>query len=223
MGKSSDSARYIEKRSDVKPSVLVACEYGGRVREAFKARGWNAWSCDVLPSDIPGNHFQGDVLKQLDRDWDLLIGFPPCTKLSSIGASHWSRWVDDGSQDRAIAFFMELAVWGTEHIPRVAIENPSGIMSTLWRKPDQYVQPWWFGDPWVKRTGLWLKGLPPLVAIKEVEPLGHWVDGGTMTKRGLVIMEGSIQGKGWINTAARSHARSLTFQGIANAMAEQWS
>jgi hypothetical protein len=180
-------------------------------------------SVDLLPSDTKGNHYQGnifDVLKCTPGVWDLMIAFPPCTKLASIGAAHWGKWEKDGSQDDAIDFFADLT---EARIPRICIENPIGIMSTLWRKPDQYIEPWWFGDPWHKKTGLWLKKLPQLEPTRVVRPKGHWVDGGTMTKRQLPRSSegsyGQLRSKG---NAGRAHVRALTFQGLANAMAEQW-
>lgn len=199
--------------------VLVACEYSGRVRDAFRARGHDAMSCDLVPSDTPGPHYVGPVQDLLAEDWDMVIAFPPCTKLSSIGAAHWAKWQADGSQAEAAEFFRLFT--DLDHVPRVAIENPAGRMSTLYRRPDQYVQPWWFGDPWTKRTGLWLKGLPLLVKDQEVEPKGFWVSGTSVRKGRRDSNEGAYVGAGFTN-AARSKARSTTFQGLARAMAEQW-
>jgi site-specific DNA-cytosine methylase len=178
--------------------VLVACEFSGIVRDAFARRGHDAWSCDLLPTERPGNHIQGDVLKIKDGDWQLLIAFPPCTHLAVSGA----RWFKEKQveQREAILFFMMLA---DLNIPRIAIENPIGIMSTIWRKPDQIIQPWQFGHGETKATCLWLKNLLLL------EPTN--------------IVEGRI---------ARVHRmppgpdrwknRSRTYEGIAEAMAEQW-
>lgn len=210
--------------------VLVACEYSGRVRDAFIARGHDAVSCDLEPTEAAGPHFQMDVTRLLSWSWDLVIAFPPCTKLSCIGAAHWKRWQADGSQDAAARFFLRFYD-ELKHVPRVAIENPKGIMSTLWRRPDQYVQPWWFGDPWTKRTGLWLKGLPPLVPTNEVEPVGPWIgkqrgktlpDGTRMAPR-LNAPEGALTaGRKRDSGIERSRARQLTFPGVAQAMANQW-
>lgn len=200
--------------------VLVACEYSGRVRDAFTARGHDATSCDLLPSDTPGRHEQGDVTELLSRDWDMVIGFPPCTNLSCISASHWARWQADGTQQRAIDFFMQFA--NLDHIPMVAIENPAGIMSTVWRRPDQYVQPWWFGDPWTKRTGLWLKGLPLLVPDQVVKSQGSWVGTQRTSKKGILSAEGSKLLGHKRTGEGRSKARSTTFYGVARAMASQW-
>lgn len=200
--------------------VLVACEYSGRVRDAFSERGHYAVSVDLLPSDTWGLHWRGDVFEFIDSQppFDMMIAFPPCTRLSAIGAAYWRRWEKDGSQDEAIDFFLDLA---EEDIPLIAIENPAGIMSTVWRKPDQYIQPWQFGDPWVKRTGLWLKGLPHLFPSQIVDPMGNWVDGGTMRKRGVTGYSEGAYAAGATNKA-RAHERSKTFPGIAGAMAEQW-
>lgn len=197
--------------------VLVACEFSGKVRDAFTDLGHYAVSVDILPSDTWGLHWQGDIFRFIDAqpDWDLMIAFPPCTKLSSIGTSHWPGWRMDGSQDAAIDFFLGLAE--QEHIPRIAVENPAGIMSTVWRKPDQYVQPWWFGDPWNKRTGLWLKNLPKLGMDDPVESWGPWVAGGSgkTADEGAYAHYRSNDPKGKL-------ARSMTFPGLARAMAEQW-
>lgn len=197
-------------------NVLVACEYSGRVRDAFIRRGHTAMSCDILPSDSDfGPHYRGDVHDILKNEWDLMVGFPPCTKLSKVGAPYWKRWREDGSQAEAFEFFMSLA---EARIPRIAIENPVGYVNSHWRKPDQIIQPWWFGDPWIKTTCLWLKDLPHLAKTNVVEPQGHWVSGGT----GLGREEGAYAHATYKSNAGRAHARSITFQGIADAMAAQW-
>lgn len=181
--------------------VLVACEYSGRVREAFRALGHDAWSCDLLPAeDESPHHFQGDVFDVVGGGWDMLIGHPPCTHLSVSGARHFAAKRADGRQQAAIEFFMRLA---SVEIPRVAIENPVCIMSGLWREPDQTIQPWMFGHGETKGTCLWLKGLPPLVPTKIVsgrEPRVHKMPPGPN----------------------RWKERSRTYEGIASAMAAQW-
>lgn len=179
--------------------ILVACEFSGIVRDAFAAQGWDAWSCDLLPSETPGNHIQGDVLSILQNGWDLMIAHPPCTHLASSGA----RWFKDKQyeQFKAIRFFMELA---SCPIARIAVENPIGIMSTKWRRPDQIIQPWQFGHGETKATCLWLKNLPKLVPTNIVsgrEPRIHWMAQGPQ----------------------RAKERSRTFPGIAQAMAQQWT
>lgn len=201
------------------PRLLVACEYSGRVRDAFTAKGWDATSCDLVPSDTPGKHIIGDVTELLKREWDMVIAFPPCTHLSCVSSAHWAKWQADGTQDRAAEFFLQFT--RLDHVPEVAIENPAGAMSTRYRKPDQYVQPWWFGDPWTKRTGLWLKGLPKLVSDQEVKPLGPWV-GYQRLKDGTLSKDGSLLLGHGRKDGGRSKARSTTFEGLARAMAEQW-
>ena len=137
--------------------ILIACEESGRVREAFNAKGHDAWSCDLQDTEIPGQHIIGDVRDYLNCGWDAMIAFPPCTHLCSSGA----RWFSEKKQEQAdaIAFFMLLY---NAPIPRIAIENPVGIMSKLLRKPDQIIHPWQFGHDETKKTCLWLKGFPPL-------------------------------------------------------------
>ena len=201
--------------------VLVACEFSGTVREAFAKRGHDAWSCDLEPTDVPGNHYQGSVFDILDGGgWDLMIAHPPCTYLTVTG----NKWMKDEYKDRfptrqqdrkdAIEFFMRLA---NANIPMIAIENPIGIMSTNWRKPDQIVHPWQFGHEASKSTCLWLKNLPKLNPTNVVGK-GEFIEyksGKRMTK--------------WYADAAslkpkeRAKIRNKTFQGIADAMAAQWS
>jgi hypothetical protein len=152
--------------------ILVACEFSGILREAFRRKGHEAWSCDILPSEKDGPHIKGDVLKHLDEDWDLMVAFPPCTHLCSSGA----RWFKHKKkeQEQAIDFVRQLAA---APVPKIAIENPVGVLSTRWRKPDQYVQPWWFGHGEVKTTCLWLKNLSPLIPTNSVngrEPRVHY-------------------------------------------------
>lgn len=187
--------------------VLVACEFSGIVRDAFRARGHRVWSCDLLPTERPilfddrqgSGHWVGDVLKVIDESWDLMIAFPPCTHLAVSGA----RWFKDKQREQAeaIRFFMELA---NAPVKRIAIENPIGIMSTHYRKPDQVIQPWQFGHGEIKATCLWLKGLPPLVPTDIVEG-----------RTARVHREPPSPDR-WKN-------RSRTLQGIADAMAAQWS
>lgn len=191
--------------------VLTACECSGRVREALKAQGHDAWSCDLLDSEIPGQHIKGDVLDVLDQGWDAMIGFPPCTDLAVSGAKHFADKIRDGRQQQAIEFFMTLV---NAPIPRIAIENPVGIMSRVYRKPDQIIQPWQFGDEATKTTCLWLKNLPRLQPTKIVGKGERHV-----TKSGKSLPE-------WYNLPPgpeRAKIRSRTFQGIADAMAVQWS
>lgn len=196
--------------------VLVACEYSGVVRDAFIRRGHEAVSCDLLPTDVDGPHYQGNVLDIINDGWDLMIGHPPCTYLCVSGA----RWLYDSryptrleDRERAAEFFMTL--YGSA-IPKVCLENPVGYISSYFRPPDQYVQPFMFGHPTAKKTGLWLKGLPKLTPTNIVEQEWH------------VTPSGRRYDAWWFSTSVlpykdRMKARSKTFTGIAEAMAEQWS
>lgn len=198
--------------------VLVACEYSGTVRDAFIAKGHDAISCDLLPTDAPGPHFQGDVFEIINQGFDLMIAHPPCTYLTVSG----NRWNKPEYEDRfptrkqdrqdGIDFF--LALYNAD-IPKIAVENPVGIMSTLFRQPDQYVQPYQFGDAQSKKTGLWLKGLPKLEPTDIVEPEFY------IGKDGRRDPLWHFESLG-MKPLERMKHRSKTFQGIANAMAEQW-
>ena len=180
--------------------VLVACEYSGTVRDAFIKRGHEAMSCDLLPTDADGPHYQGDVRDVIDYPWDLMIAHPPCTHLSVSGAAWFKDKKKDGRQQSGVSFFMMLA---KADVPMIAIENPVCIMSTLWRKPDQTVQPWQYGHGETKATCLWLKGLKPLTPTNIVEG----------REQRLHNLPPSPD---------RWKIRSTTFPGIADAMAEQW-
>lgn len=178
--------------------VLIACEFSGQVREAFRNAGHAALSCDVLPTEIPGNHHIGDVFDVINHGWDLMIAFPPCTHLAISGA----RWFKDKEkeQEAAVKFARRLL---SCPIPRIALENPIGILSTRIRKPDQIIQPWQFGHGETKATCLWLENLPPLKPSRIVSgrvPRIHWTAPGPDR---------------WKN-------RSRTLPGIAKAMAAQW-
>ena len=193
--------------------VLVACEYRGAVRDAFRRLGHDAISCDLLPSDAPGPHHQGDVAPILSDRWDMMIAFPPCTYL----CSSWMHWTKRGLRDPkltedALDFVRVLM---NAPIQRIAIENPVGAISSRIRKPDQMIHPYQFGDNASKKTCLWLKGLPQLVPTEIVAP--RIVDGrkrwGNQTDSGQNRLGPS---------ADRWKIRSQTFPGIARAMAEQW-
>jgi|WetSurMetagenome_2_1015567.scaffolds.fasta_scaffold63145_4 hypothetical protein len=149
--------------------ILVACEFSGIVRDAFIARGHDAVSCDLLPSERPGPHIQGDVLAILGDGWDLMIAHPPCTHLASSGARHFPAKRADGRQQAGIDFFMAIV---NAPIPKIAVENPVGIMSSVYRKPAQIIQPWQFGENASKKTCLWLKGLPLLQGTRIIPPKG---------------------------------------------------
>ena len=198
--------------------VLIACEFSGRVRDAFIAKGHDAWSCDLLPTEKPGQHIQGDVLEILEDGWDLMIAHPPCTYLTCAG-NKWfkpeyiNRWPDrQERRNKAVSFFITLA---DTNIPRICIENPIGIISSLWGKPDQIIQPWQFGHDARKATCLWLKNLPLLKSTKIVQPT-------IVTTKGGNTMSAWHVKCGHFNRKERAKLRSITFQGIANAMAEQW-
>ena len=181
--------------------VLVACEFSGTVRDAFLFRGHDALSCDMLPTERPGPHYQGDVFDIIDDGWDMMIAHPPCTHLAVSGARHFAQKRADGRQQSAVEFFMRLAA---ADIPRIAIENPISIMSRVYRKPDQIIQPWQFGHGETKATCLWLKGLPLLTPTNIVPGRDQRIHN----------MPPSPD---------RWRERSRTFTGIAEAMAEQWS
>ena len=180
--------------------VLVACEYSGRVRDAFVNGGHDAMSCDLLPTDSPGPHYHGSVMDVLNDGWDLMIAHPPCTHLAVSGARHFAEKRADGRQQEAIDFFLALA---RAPIPRIAIENPVCIMSSVWRKPDQTIQPWQYGHGETKATCLWLKNLPHLVPTNIV------------SGRDARIHKMPPSENRW-------KLRSQTYQGIADAMADQW-
>lgn len=200
--------------------VLVACEFSGIVREAFKARGHDAWSCDLLPTEIPGNHIQDDVLKHLNDGWDLMIAHPPCTDLAVSGAAWFKAKQRDGRQQRSVEFFMQFV---NAPIPKIAVENPISIMSTVYRKPDQIIHPWMFGDEFSKPTCLWLKHLLPLVHSEETDLLFRKTH---VPKGEFVVSSSGKRGAKWNwwlpPGPERAKIRSRTFAGIAKAMAEQW-
>jgi hypothetical protein len=248
----------------LKLRMLAACECSGLVRDAFAARGWEAWSADLLPSetpanrwlssrpvpygDAPGYHYQGDCRDLFDAHhpvnfertqtwhqayatwalWDLVIAFPPCTHLSLAGAVWWKVKRMQGPngepslQDEAADFFMQMV---RAPAPYVAVENPRGDMTRRYEPPDQYVQPYMFGDPLIKATGLWLKGLPLLVPDDPVEPAGRVASGGgscrtdTAAGRGMKFVNGHEDAKGRAN---RQRERNRTLPGLARAMAAQW-
>jgi hypothetical protein len=199
--------------------VLIACEFSGTVRDAFIKGGHEAMSCDLEPTSVPGPHYQGNVMDIINDGWDLMIAHPPCTYLTVTG----NKWFKPEYADRfptrhqdrenAADFFMALA---NANIPKIAIENPIGVMSTRYKKPNQVVHPWQFGHEASKSTCLWLKGLPNLNPTNIVSK-GEFItykSGKRMTK--------------WYADAAslspkeRAKVRNTTFQGIADAMAAQW-
>ena len=202
-------------------NVLIGCEESGVVRDAFRKLGHDAYSCDLLPcSGDPTYHLQMDVFEAIKlKQWDLAIFHPPCTYLTLTG----NKWMKPEFKERfpnreqqrkdAIQFFIDLS---NVDIPKIAIENPVGVISTAWRKADQYVHPYHFGDPHSKKTGLWLKNLPKLVPTDIVEPQFYiYKNGGRDPIWHVETMK--------LPPAERSKARSKTFQGLADQMAAQWT
>ena len=183
--------------------ILVACEESQAVTIELRRLGHEAYSCDIEPCSggHPEWHLQQDVIPLLTQKWDMILAFPPCTHLAVSGARWFAAKRADGRQQNAIDFFMRFA---NSDCPRIAIENPVGIMSTVWKKPDQIIQPWQFGHGETKKTCLWLKGLPPLISTE--------------------IVEGREQRIWKMPTSEdRAKNRAKTFPGIARAMAEQWA
>ena len=190
--------------------VLVACEFSGAVRDAFTARGHDAMSCDLLPAETPGRHYQGDVRDVLGGGWDLMVGHPPCTYLAVSGL-HWNKRRPERAllTEEALEFVRLLL---DAPIPLIALENPVGCISSRIRKPDQIIQPWQFGHDASKATCLWLKGLP-LLQPTDVLPGGRAARRANQTASGQNKLSPSKD---------RWKLRSLTYPGIAEAMATQW-
>ena len=180
--------------------ILIACEYSGTVRDAFIKLGHTAISCDLLHTDVPGPHYQGDVFDIINDGFDMMIAHPPCTHLAVSGARHFPAKIADGRQQAALDFVQRLM---DAPIPRIAIENPISVISSKIRKPDQIIQPWQFGHGETKATCLWLKNLPCLVPTDVVEGRENRI---------------------WKMPPSQDRwkLRSKTFQGIADAMANQW-
>ncbi len=187
--------------------VLIACEYSGTVRDAFIAQGHDAMSCDLLPTDVLGNHYHGDVFDVINDGWDLMIAHPPCTHLAVSGARWFKNKVNE--QREALEFVQRLM---DAPIDKIAIENPISIISSRIRKPEQIIQPWMFGHPEAKATCLWLKGLPALSAtdVLTKPECGYWSN---QTPSGQNKLSPGPN---------RWKERSKTYQGIADAMATQW-
>jgi hypothetical protein len=181
--------------------ILIACEFSGIVRDAFLKKGHEVMSCDLLPTEREGPHYQGDIFDVIDYPWDLMVAHPPCVHLCTSGAKHFKEKQLDGRYQSAVSFFMKLA---KVNIPRIAIENPVCVISSLWRKPDQVIQPWQHGHGEVKKTCLWLKNLPCLIPTNIVEGREARIHNMPDSKN-------------------RSKNRSRTYEGIAEAMANQWT
>ena len=190
--------------------VLIACEYSGTVRDAFLRLGHDAMSCDLLPTEAKGPHYQGDVRDVIEDGWDLMVAHPPCTYLCSSGL-HWNKRRPEraAQTEEALAFVQYLL---NAPVPRIALENPIGCISTRVRKPTQTIQPWQFGHPESKSTCLWLKGLKPLMPtnILSLPECGRWEN---QTASGQNKLSPSPD---------RWKLRSATYLGIADAMAQQW-
>jgi hypothetical protein len=190
--------------------VLVACEYSGRVRDAFLAAGHDAMSCDLLPTDSSGPHYQGDVFDIIDDGWDLMVAHPPCTYLS-VSGMHWTtRGLRDPQLTEDALNFVRVLM--DAPIERIAIENPISVISSRIRKPDQIIQPWWFGHDASKKTCLWLKNLPLLQPTDKLP-------GDEKTRRANQTASGQNK---LPPSKDRWKIRSETYAGIANAMAAQW-
>lgn len=202
--------------------VLVACEESQAVTKEFRRLGHEAFSCDILPCSggHPEWHLQMDCFEAIKlKDWDVLIGFPPCTDIASSGARHFKIKIADGRQQKAKEFFLKLY---DSKIPFIALENPVGVMSTYLRKPDQIIHPYHFGDPEAKRTCIWVKGLPILQHTNVVEP--EYVIYNSKKNKSGKTRYGKITGSNpSTNNKGNAMLRSKTYPGIARAMAEQWS
>ena len=190
--------------------ILVACEYSGIVRDAFIALGHDAMSCDLLPTERPGPHYQGDIFDIIGEGWDLMIAHPPCTYLAGSGL-HWNGRVPGRAEltEEALEFVRRLL---DAPIPKIALENPVGCISSRIRKPDQIIQPWHFGDDASKKTCLWLKELPLLKGTNRLP-------GDNLTRRANQTASGQNK---LGPSPDRQKIRSKTYQGIADAMAAQW-
>jgi hypothetical protein len=193
--------------------ILIACECSGVVRDAFAAKGHDAWSCDILPTDKQGQHIQDDVLKHLGNGWDMMIAHPLCTHLCASGARWFNKKRADGRQQVAINFFMALI---NAPITKICVENPVCVMSRLYQKPTQTIRPFMFGENSAKGTCLWLKNLSPLRPTNIISTTRH------------ITKSGKSYDSWWFMTSLisdltlRAKVRSATFPGIADAMASQW-
>jgi len=201
--------------------ILIACEFSGIVRDAFIKKGHDAISCDLLPTEKPGPHYQGDVFDIINDGWDVMIAFPPCTYLSCAANRVWHKPGRAEKREKALQFFLSLY---NADIEKICIENPMGYVNTAFRKPDQIIHPYYFGDKHLKRTCLWLKNLSPLLHYSENELFNDK----THTEKPAPIYI-SPQGKKEYYTTMgnfkgnnRQKQRSKTFPGIAAAMADQW-
>ncbi len=199
--------------------ILIACEYSGRVRDAFIRAGHDAMSCDLLPTDVAGPHYQGDVTDIINDGWDLMVAHPPCTYLS-VSGMHWTtRGLRDPQLTEDALAFVQLLL--DAPIERIALENPISVISSRIRKPNQIINPYEFGHDASKKTCLWLKNLPPLISTEMVEPRIVITPSGKPAKRWGNQCDNYGQDK-LPPSADRWKIRSATYQGIADAMAAQW-
>jgi site-specific DNA-cytosine methylase len=199
-------------------NVLVACEFSGTVREAFRRRGHNAWSCDILPAEDGGPHIQDDVLAVLDetdRTWDLMIAHPPCTYLTLAGL-HWNNRIAGRGEKTELALEFVRRLLDTK-VPMICLENPIGAISKHIRKPDQIIQPWQFGHPESKQTAFWLQGLPKLTPTDILTPTRFQENGCPRWENQTATGQNKLG-----PSPDRWKIRSRTYSGIAEAMADQW-
>jgi hypothetical protein len=203
-----------------KIKVLVACEYSGIVRDAFARQGFEAWSCDILDTEVPGNHYKGSVLDIINDGWDIMIGHPPCTYLTFSGKKYWNEPGRVFKRLEALTFFATLL---EANIPHICIENPMGCADAAIRKHDQVIHPYYFGDRELKRTCLWLKDLPKLVHSANT----NLFEQGTHTEYPEPVYIDKSGKKRYLTDSIKGingggHKRSRFFEGIANAMAKQF-
>ncbi len=206
--------------------VLIACEYSGIIRDAFINAGHDAISCDFLPTELPGPHYQGDVMNILKDGFDLLIAHPPCTYLSYAGMASWNVPGREEKRNAAFDFFMKMI---NAPIRFICVENPRGLPNQQYRRPDQVIHPYYFGDEAMKRTCLWLKKLP-LLHYQFEDDLFNKKTSVSKPEPAMIHVRkktGQIKKRYWMDTPGlpafkNGHLRSRSFQGIANAMAEQW-
>lgn len=200
--------------------ILLACEESQAVCLKFREKGHEAFSADILEctGGHPEWHIQGDVLEIINQGWDMMIAFPPCTHLAVSGARHFKSKQNDGRQEAGIRFFMQMI---NAPIDKIAVENPIGIMSSIYKKPSQIIHPYYFGDPYSKSTCLWLKGLPKLMHVKS-SPLFPELETHTNSGEFVTFPSGKRMAKWYSAASGKGGIRSKTFPGIAKAMAEQW-
>ena len=203
------SGMWIAGEGATRMRVLVACEYSGVVRDAFLAKGHEAVSCDILPAESAGPHIQGDVRGVLGDGWDLMVAHPPCTYLTWAGAGNWNDPGRAEKREEAVRLFMDLY---NAPIPRVAIENPRGYIQKVFRKQDQEVNPFDFGEPERKRVCLWLKGLPPLISTEVV----------AVKPKKVYVRADGRRYKTYFHQGKSAKERARFFVGMARAMADQW-